>query len=156
MIMALYEIRNNRGVGHVGGEVDPNHMDATCVVHMSKWIVGELVRLFHEVSVPEATQAVAAMSERELTTVWKVNGVSRVLDGSRTMLQKTLLILYGSPAGVLDSDLVKSLEPSNPSAYRKTILRKSHKNRLLEYDEKQHLVTISPSGSKYVEDNSLI
>src|SRR2546423_114620 len=23
---ALYEIRNNRGVGHVGGDVDPNHM----------------------------------------------------------------------------------------------------------------------------------
>src|SRR5262245_60982886 len=24
----LYEIRNNRGVGHVGGDVDPNHEDA--------------------------------------------------------------------------------------------------------------------------------
>jgi hypothetical protein len=28
MLIALYEIRNNRGVGHVGGDVDPNHMDA--------------------------------------------------------------------------------------------------------------------------------
>lgn len=28
MVMALYEIRNNRGVGHVGGDVDPNAMDA--------------------------------------------------------------------------------------------------------------------------------
>jgi hypothetical protein len=24
VLMALYEIRNNRGVGHVGGDVDPN------------------------------------------------------------------------------------------------------------------------------------
>ena len=32
MVIALYEIRNNRGVGHVGGDVDPNHMDATAVV----------------------------------------------------------------------------------------------------------------------------
>src|SRR5690348_5088511 len=30
MLMALYEVRNNRGVGHVGGDVDSNHMDATC------------------------------------------------------------------------------------------------------------------------------
>jgi hypothetical protein len=29
VLIALYEIRNNRGVGHVGGDVDPNHMDAT-------------------------------------------------------------------------------------------------------------------------------
>ena len=29
MLVALYEIRNNRGVAHSGGDVDPNHMDAT-------------------------------------------------------------------------------------------------------------------------------
>src|SRR5262249_40606208 len=32
MLMALYEIRNNRGVGHVGGDVNPNEMDATCTL----------------------------------------------------------------------------------------------------------------------------
>jgi hypothetical protein len=31
MLPALYDIRNNRGVGHVGGDVDPNLMDATVV-----------------------------------------------------------------------------------------------------------------------------
>src|SRR5438034_1154534 len=31
MLVALYEIRNNRGVGHVGGDVVPNHMDAVAV-----------------------------------------------------------------------------------------------------------------------------
>src|SRR5216684_233005 len=29
LLPALYEIRNNRGVGHAGGDVNPNHMDAT-------------------------------------------------------------------------------------------------------------------------------
>ena len=32
LLPALYEVRNNRGVGHVGGDVDPNHMDAQFVV----------------------------------------------------------------------------------------------------------------------------
>jgi hypothetical protein len=36
MLVALYEIRNNRNVGLVGGDVDPNHMDAVCVLQMSK------------------------------------------------------------------------------------------------------------------------
>ena len=43
MIVALYEIRNDRGVGHTGGDVDPNHMDASMVLAGAKWLVAELV-----------------------------------------------------------------------------------------------------------------
>ena len=50
MLVALYEIRNNRNVGHVGGDVDPDHMDAVCVLAMCRWIMAELVRVFHNVS----------------------------------------------------------------------------------------------------------
>jgi hypothetical protein len=44
MMMGLYDIRNNRGVGHAGAEVDPNHMDATAVLYTAKWLMAELVR----------------------------------------------------------------------------------------------------------------
>ena len=54
MLVALYEIRNSRNVGHVGGEVDPNHMDAVCVLQMSKWIMAELIRILHQMSVDDA------------------------------------------------------------------------------------------------------
>ena len=42
LLPALYEIRNNRGVGHTGGDVNPNHMDAVAVLSMSNWIMGEI------------------------------------------------------------------------------------------------------------------
>jgi hypothetical protein len=45
MLPALYDIRNNRGVGHVGGDVDPNFMDASAVYGMASWILAELVRV---------------------------------------------------------------------------------------------------------------
>jgi hypothetical protein len=45
-LQSLYEVRNNRGVGHVGGDVDSNHMDATFVVSITNWILAELVRSF--------------------------------------------------------------------------------------------------------------
>ena len=48
MLIALYEVRNNRGVGHVGGDVNPNLMDARVVVEMSKWVMADLVRVFHD------------------------------------------------------------------------------------------------------------
>src|ERR1700744_1583021 len=96
MLIALYEIRNNRNVGHVGGDVDPNHMDAVCVLHMAKWVLAELVRIFHGVSLAEASDIVEALSERQVSLIWDSGHVRRVLDNSLSMLEKTLVLLFGS------------------------------------------------------------
>ena len=77
--MALYEIRNNRNVGHVGGDVDPNHMDAVCVLQMSKWIVAELIRVLHQLPSTRPPR-LDALVEREVPLVWKVGGRKRVLE----------------------------------------------------------------------------
>jgi len=156
ILIALYEIRNNRGVGHVGGDVDPNHMDAVCVLQMSKWVVAELIRVFHNVTIEEATATVEAMSDREITLVWKIGGVSRVLDTSMSMLDKTLLLLYGAPLGLPERELVLSIEHSNPSVYRSAVLRKAHAGRLIEYDSVGHRAIISPLGSEHVENTILV
>lgn len=155
MLMALYEIRNNRGVGHVGGDVGPNHMDAVCVLQMSKWVVAELIRLFHNVSTIEASQIVDAISDREISIIWNINGVKRVLDPSMTMLNKTLVIAYSSSAPVSERDLVTYLEHSNAAVYRRDVLRPAHKQRLIEYDASLKTVHISPLGAKRVEKEIL-
>src|SRR5437016_7783434 len=72
MLMALYEVRNNRGVGHVGGDVDPNHMDARAVMEIAKWIVADLVRVFHELSTTEASAVVEGLVEKTIPVVWEV------------------------------------------------------------------------------------
>lgn len=56
MLPILYDIRNNRGVGHVGGDVDPNFLDATAVHTMASWVLSELVRIFHNASVGAGTK----------------------------------------------------------------------------------------------------
>jgi hypothetical protein len=54
----LYEIRNNRNVGHVGGDVDPNFMDSSAVLSIANWVMAELVRVLHSISVTEAQAVV--------------------------------------------------------------------------------------------------
>jgi hypothetical protein len=154
MLIALYEIRNNRNVGHVGGEVDPNHMDAVCVLHMAKWVVSELVRVFHGVPLAEASDMVEALSEREVSLIWDSGTVRRVLDNSLTMLEKTLVLLFSSTAPLNESNLQASLEHSNPTVYR-DLLRRAHKDRLIEYNEDSRAVKISPLGVKRVENTIL-
>jgi hypothetical protein len=155
MLISLYEIRNNRGVGHVGGEVDPNRMDATCVLYMTKWILADLIRVFHNVDVKSATEAVDSVVERITPQIWKVNERIRVLDTSLTMKDKTLLLLYNSSAPIKESDLVVWIEHSNPSVYRRDVLRPLHKLKFIEYDADSGMVHISPVGIEYVEKNVL-
>jgi hypothetical protein len=151
MLIALYEIRNNRNVGHVGGDVDPNHMDAVCVLQMAKWVVAELLRILHSLPVDEAAVLVDALVEREVPLVWTVCGKKRVLAPSMSMKDKTLLLLHSSAGPVVESDLLDWVEHSNASVYRHDILRKAHQAKLLEYDPEAKRVIISPQGVEYVE-----
>lgn len=156
MLMTLYEIRNNRGVGHAGGDVDPNHMDATCVLQISKWILAELIRLFHNVDTETATVAVDSIVERIIPIVWEVDGKVRVIDTDLTMMEKTLVLLYHQSESAKEVELVEWVEHSNPSVFRGDVLRKAHKEKLIEYDHKTGRVQISPKGISYVEEVVLV
>jgi len=155
MLIALYEIRNNRGVGHIGGEVNPNHMDATAVLYCSKWIMAELIRVFHNIDTNEAQNMVESIIGKELPTIWEVNNKKRVLNEKLTMKDKTLLLLYSESNPVSENDVISWLEHSNAAVYRRDILVPGHKKRLWEYDKMEKKITISPLGINYVEKNLL-
>lgn len=152
MLVALYEIRNNRNVGHVGGEVDPNHMDAVCVLQMAKWFMAELVRVLHDVSTEEATAVVELLSDRTLPVVWEVENRKRVLRTDLSRKDNTLLLLYATPGAVAEADLAEWIELS-PAVYRRDVLKPAHRARLLEYNEAARTVEISPLGTAHVEEH---
>jgi hypothetical protein len=150
-LLPLYEIRNNRGVGHVGGDVDPNFLDATSTFAMASWVLAEMVRVFHGVSTEQAEEAVNALIERRHPLIWKVGDKKRVLDPSIGKTDQALLLLYSEPAWVLEKNLMSWVEYSNASIFRKSILGPCHKARLLEYDSDGRRVRISPRGIEEVE-----
>src|SRR5262249_4437967 len=93
VLVALYDIRNNRGVGHVGGDVSANHMDAEFVLHAAQWVMAEFVRIFHGTDLKTATSIVDALVERTVPLIWDVGDVKRVLDPSLNLADATLLLL---------------------------------------------------------------
>lgn len=152
MLPALYEIRNNRGVGHVGGDVNPNHMDATVIFSMASYIVAELVAVFHQVTTVEAQEAVDAIVERKFALVWDAGTVKRVLDDGMKFSDQTLLLLHQASGWVPEKDLVASTEYSNAAMYRSRVLTPLHKSRMIEYDTAGGRAKISPKGSAHVEE----
>ena len=151
LLMALYEVRNNRGVGHVGGDVDPNSMDSKLVLESAKWIVAELIRVFHSLKTDEAMAVVEAVVERTVPIVWQIETKRRVLRPGMSMKDQVLLLLYSSSGPVSERELIEWTEHSNASIFRRDVLARAHKSRLLEYDVTTGQVHISPRGIEYVE-----
>jgi hypothetical protein len=151
VLPVLYEIRNNRGVGHIGGDVDPNFLDATAVYGMASWVLSELVRIFHGVSTEQAQAAVDALIERKHPLIWEVGDVRRVLDVKMEKKDQALVLLHQRPGWVLDSELFNWVEYSTLTNFRKNVLQPFHSKRLLEYDKNSHQVRISPLGIQTVE-----
>jgi hypothetical protein len=153
-LVFLYTMRNKRGVGHVGGDVDANAVDIAAMARTADWVVCELIRINHGLSLEEAQDIVDGISVRELPAIWEVAGKKRVLREGLTAKDQALLLLYSSQnSAVLLEDLCEWVEYSNPRMFKKAVIRKLHSQRLLEFDEDTESITLSPKGVQYVENN---
>ncbi len=151
MLAVIYSLRNDRGIGHVGGDVNPNHMDSAAIVYMSKWILAEMIRIFHTLSISEAHELVEKIVEKEIPIVWAVFNKKRVLNTNLNFDNKTLVLLFSEyPKKVKEKDLFSWVEHSNLSTYKK-IIKNLHKERFIEYDKTSSSIIISPLGIKRVE-----
>lgn len=154
VITAVYEVRNNRGVGHVGGDVSPSFMDATFVFASAKWMMAELIRIFHDVDTSSAESVVEMLTLKETPAIWSIGAVRRVLKKGLSKKDQTLLLLY-SVQSASEHELCGWVEHSNPSVYRRDVLVPGHKNRLWEYNKSDASVKISPLGVGEVEKRLL-
>jgi hypothetical protein len=156
ILVPLYEVRNNRGVGHVGGDVDSNHMDAEFVLHSTQWVMAELVRIFHGLTVDEATATVDALVERTAPLIWEVGGKKRILNPDLSLADKTLVLVYSTTGPVQDNVLGDWLELDAKafSNFKARVLKPLHSKKWIEY-AKDGSVTLSPLGTAEVETRLL-
>jgi hypothetical protein len=74
--------------------------------------------------------------------------------GARNSSQ-TLLLLHAPDGPVEEPALVSWLEHSNASVYRRDVLRRLHRERLIEYNATVRTALISPNGIVDVEERLL-
>lgn len=151
-LLSVYEIRGNRGTGHAGAEINPNHMDAEYALHACQWMLGDLVRAFHQLDPNVARQVVEALTERMVPLIWDVgNGVKRVLDPSMDACERVLALLYATPSPVDQAVLRGWSEYKHPTRFKEEILADLHARALVHFDRAAGMVVISPIGQQVVE-----
>jgi hypothetical protein len=149
----VYSLRNKRDVGHVGGDLLANEIDAATAIRLVDWCIAEVIRTTHTLSLQDAQRILDAIAERQLPAVWSVNGHRRVMVEGLTQSEETLVLLYSARDGVLSVDsLVSSIEPGRVDNYRARVLSSLHADRMVEYDREGHTVTLTPRGVERAEE----
>lgn len=156
LLIAIYELRNNRAIGHVGGEVDPNHMDAELFLRAAKWLMSELVRVFSGLSVKQSTDLVETVTERSIPVVWESGNIKRILKPSLPVKDQVLALAYSSPDAQTAKDLARWIGYGNLSRFRSSILPPLHKEALIHFDQPSDKVTLLPPGIRYVETSGIL
>jgi hypothetical protein len=148
----VYTLRNKRAIGHVGGDLDANEIDAATALRCVDWSLSELIRSVHTLSIEEAQELLDSIAEREVVAVWAIAGKKRVLDPSKSRTEQTLMLLYSEPdTAVLAEDLASWVEASRLAEYRRDVLRPLHRKRLIEFDAETDTAVLSPTGAEAAE-----
>jgi len=66
---------------------------------------------------------------------------------------KVLVLLYGVAGSMPVRELADSIEYANVSQLRSKVLKPIHRSKLIEFDSKADVVTLSPLGARHVEQN---
>jgi hypothetical protein len=156
VLAALYELRNNRAIGHVSAEVSPNHMDAEFFLRGMKWVMGELVRNYSQLPLDDSHAVVEAVTARTFHMVWSNGDVRRVLEPAKTAAQKVLILLYAEGKPVDVARLQSWVEYKNGTDFKRKVLKDLHKKKLIEFDEKLSIVQILAPGQTLVEKSGLL
>jgi len=155
-LVYLYTIRGKRGIGHVGGDVDANEIDAAVIVRVCDWIIAELIRIYHKLSLEEAQAIVDSVAERTVPMVWEIGGKKRVLRPELSYSDKTLLLLYTAvESGILVEDLFDWVEHSSKTDFKRRVLKGLHDAKYIEWDVDNDITYLSPRGIDFIEKQLL-
>ncbi len=156
VLAALYELRNNRAIGHVSAEVSPNHMDAEFFLRGMKWVMGELVRNYSQLPLNDSHAVVEAVTARSFHMVWASGDVRRVLEPAKTAGDKVMILLYAEAKPVTVAQLQTWVEYKNGTDFKRKVIKALHKKAWVQYAEKAGTVEILPPGQSHVERSGLL
>jgi len=154
VLLSLYDIRNGRGVGHPSGEVDPNLADATFVATGADWIIAELLRIYHGISLNEAQAIVDGLVQRRVPVVQMFGDFPKILRADLKNPSRVLLILYlRGETGATSAELGRWLKIEPKEARR--ILRRHDSAALVHFVEEDDRGFITRLGIAEAEKRSI-
>lgn len=141
--------RNKRNIAHTN-EVTANKMDALYMLNSLKWCLSEIIRVNSKSKPDEINIIIQGLLQREHEIIWTDSIIPRILNPLMSAPNQVLLLLYFKEK-MNDGDLRNSIEYKNATDFRNKVLRKMHRERLIEYYANRECELLPP-GIKKAEE----
>jgi hypothetical protein len=152
-LQVIYDIRNKRDIGHVGGDVDANFSDATLSLVSCNWVLTEFIRIYYTSDITTAQNLVNSLVKIRIPLIQDFNGFLKILKPDLKLPSKILAFLYyrGSE-GATVKELSQWLGNRVLIGHMNVTLdRLEHEKAYIHRDNDHCFIT--DTGRKHVEEN---
>jgi len=152
-LQVIYDIRNKRDVGHVGGDVDSNFTDATLSLACSNWVMTEFIRIYYTSDIATAQNLVNSLVKIRIPLIQDFNGFLKILKPDLKLPDKLLAFLYyrgseGATVKELNHWLSNRIKTGHMNL---TLGRLEHEKAHVHREGDRYFIT--DTGRKFVEEN---
>lgn len=152
-LQIIYDVRNKRDIGHVGGDVDANFSDATLSLVSCGWVLTEFLRLYYTSDINTAQKIVNSIVKLKIPLIQDFNGFLKLLNPDLTVPKKILsLLYYCGPDGASVDELNKWLHNKITKAHMTTTLNRLEFGKAFIHREHDQCF-ITDTGMRYVHEN---
>ncbi|MGG6266259.1 hypothetical protein ACQ4M3_05395 [Leptolyngbya sp. AN03gr2] len=149
VIELVYRFRSDRGAVHISTEYTANYMDSMLVLHASKWIFAEFLRLAWNRDRKIVAETIAQIVQLEHSVIHELDGKPLVLARDISATDEILLLLYHATNNRLSrAELREQAAAHKPQNVNVALSRliKSKEIRAVAENE----VALTPNGQKRI------
>jgi len=108
IIGVVYKFRSDRGAVHISTEYTANYADSTLVIHNSKWLLAEFLRLAWTADKTVVAETISQIVQLQHSLIHELDGHPLVLVKDISAREEILLLLYHAMTNQLSRDDIRS------------------------------------------------
>ncbi|WP_026733286.1 hypothetical protein [Fischerella sp. PCC 9605] len=154
VIEVVYKFRSDRGAVHISTEYTANYMDSMLVLHASKWIFAEFLRLAWNQDRQVVAEVIAQIVQLEHSIIHELDGKPLVLIKDISAIDEVLLLLFHA-----DNNRLSRTELREQAANQKPQTVSVAISRLIRIKDIRPIgtneVALTPNGQKRIIEQIL-
>ena len=155
VIRTVYNFRSDRGAVHISAEYTANYMDSMLVLHASKWLFAEFLRLAWNQDRSIIAETIAQLVQLEHSIIHELDGQPLVLARDITAIDEVLLLLYHAENNCLSRAEIREYAVGQKSNNVSVAISRLIKNKDIRPLSNKTQVTLTPNGQKRIFEKLL-
>ncbi|ALF52145.1 hypothetical protein ACX27_03630 [Nostoc piscinale CENA21] len=154
VIEVVYGFRSDRGAVHISTEYTANYMDSMLVLHASKWIFAEFLRLVWNRDQKVVAETIAQIVQLEHSVIHELDGKPLILARDISATDEVLLLLYHAANNRLSRVELREQAAGQSSQNVNVAVSRLIKNKEIRPVAEDE-VALTPNGQKRILEQVL-